>query len=206
VKLGHLAGLAVSALFASGALAFSLPPALSPLSGMPGGFAEAFECEDLIEGDRVELRNDADRSEIRVEADTRVRAEARFQEADRRARVEFCGVLQFVDEDGGGTLSPGDRVVRSDFVAFGAIDHEVLDGVHQFSTASAAGGVAVGLRVPVTTSAEAPLIAWTLVANPSCEGDATHFAVKVEQDRPGSRDRFLTAACGTELSVADQVA
>jgi len=207
MKRGIVVGIVVGALLASGALAVSLRPNLSSLTGTTGGSGSAFGCEDQIEGDRVEIRNETgdQRIEIRVEADTRVRAEARFENSsewdDRReARIELCGIVQFVDEDGDGMFDSGDAVVRSDLVAFGDIDHRLVDSVHIFETRSEEGNLTVTLQIPaVFPSIDTPLIDWMAVARPACEPDATHFAIKFEEAEPVDRDAFFAAPCGTTL-------
>lgn len=210
MKAGLMAGLVVAALVASGILAISLPSALSSFFGTSRGSGIPFECEELVDGDRVEVRDETEdeKTEIRVDADTRVRAEARFEVSDgseirREARVDFCGVVHFIDEDGDGSLSAADTIVRSDLVAFGAIDHRLTDDMHSFEATSDEGNMTVAIRIPSSLPvAEVSLIGWTIVADPLCDAEATRFAVKVEREEPDDRDEFFASACGTKLSIS----
>lgn len=209
MRPGLLAGAVVASLVASGALAILTPSALSLLFGTTDSSDSVLDCEDLVDGDRIEIRDDVvdGRREIRVEADTRVRAEARFEMEDgsgirREARVELCGIVEFADEDGDGALGAGDNVVSSELVRFGTIDH-VAGEIHRFEVESDEANMTVTARIPdAMPPTDAPLIEWNVVANPPCGANATHFAVKVEHEEPSSRDEFGASPCGTPLEFS----
>lgn len=208
MRAGWLVGFVVATFAGSGAVAFLMPSALSPLFGVSDGSGAFLDCEDLVDGDRIDLKDDGveGRREIRVEADTRVRAEARFEgsssDTRREARVEFCGLVEFVDQDEDGRLGEGDAVVSSDLVRFGAIDH-VVGAVHRFMTESVDGNITITVRIPdALPPPNASLVEWVIVADPECVAQATHFAVKVERDEPSSRDEFLSSPCGRRLDAS----
>lgn len=216
MRQGLLVGFVVAVIVGSGAFAISMPSILPSSSRLSDSRGIAFECEDLIEGDRVEIRAEmgSQSVEIRVEANTRVRAEVRFDDFgwgwdgrrdfrfEREAKLDLCGIVQFVDEDGNGRLTTADLIIRSELVAFGLIDHRPVDGAHEFETRSEEGNMTVALRIPsVLPPEDQSLIEWFLLANPDCDSDATHFAVKLEQKEPFDADRFFAERCGSTLTV-----
>jgi hypothetical protein len=154
------------------------------------------------DGDHDEDHDDAEDVDDADEADAHP---ADHDEREREARVEVCGFVQFVDENGNGVLDGSDTVVPTDGVTFGPIEHRVEDGVHEFVATTLDGTLTVTAQVPATFPAEGePLVRWTVEATPTCEEDATHFAVKLEQRGAEGIDGFLVAACGTTLSAAGE--
>lgn len=125
---------------------------------------------------------------------------------ERKARVEICGFVHFVDEDGDGVLTTSDTIVDATLVEFDGLEHRVEGGEHVFLATSSGGNTTVEARVPEPfPAADVSLIRWTVEANPTCAQDATHYAVKLRQRGEGDVRTFLIASCGSVLQASGQV-
>jgi hypothetical protein len=213
MKPAFVAGILVVTVIASGAVAVSWPSGLSIPSGTGVDSGSILDCEDLIEGERVEIHDEVEgqRVEIRVEADSRVRAEARFEMSDGsdariEGRLELCGFVQFIDADSDGLLGPADEIVRSELAEFGPIAHMATESEHRFEIETRAGDLAVGLTIPAAfPSPDVPVIDWMATARPVCEPGATHFAILVKEETSIQSERFFIAECGTALVAPGEV-
>jgi hypothetical protein len=122
---------------------------------------------------------------------------------DRRSRLRICGLVEFSD-DGDGRLDANDTIVRSDLARFGSIETTDETDAWEFSSLSEKGDLQVTARVPMDPDASAPLIVWTVRAQPVCAEGASHFAVLLDQSDPRDDERFLTAACSAELMATGE--
>ncbi len=102
-------------------------------------------------------------------------------------------------------LTTNDTVVNATLVEFDGFEHRVEGGEHVFVATSSGGNMTVEARVPEPfPAADVPLIRWSVEANPTCEPDATHYAVKLRQRGTDDVRTFLVAACGSVLQASGE--